>query len=432
VPGRSNCSASSGAARNAASFFFPLDHKLKLGTERYSPRLLEKGVRQASKAASFKEASEDLKALAEVSISPTHLQRLSERVGKEWVQARDQETEAFREDKLVCAYAAAPKAAAVMLDGGRLQTRADEAGRGVHDPHWRETKVACCLSLSSQEQADDPQPEPPSKFLDAARAAALAAEMKRRSRPALGRAQAAPAKKRRPKRRRRSASKKRVRTVVASLADSDTFGWQMAAEVQRRGLDRAQRKACVCDGQHYNWTLFAMHLLPWGFIGILDFVHLLAYLHEAAHAWKKERGRGWKQYVQWLRWAWSGQVKPLLASLRKATSQLGEPPEGAADTDARKIVQETLGYVQNNRTRMDYPRYRRLGLPTSSAPVESTIKQINRRLKGTEKFWLAGGAECLLQLRAAYLSEDDRASTYWSRPRPYARAAGSGRLRPSA
>ena len=243
-------------------------------------------VRQAAKAASFKEASDDLKALAEVSIGATHLQRLSERVGKEWAQARDQEVQAFREDKLLSAYQAAPKAAAVMLDGGRLQTRAEEGGRGVQDPRWRETKVACCLSLSSQEQAEDPQPEPPRKFLEPARVAQLAAGVKRRSRPALGRTPAAPAKKHGKKKRRRPASKKRVRTVVASMAESETFGWQMAAEVKRRGLERARRKACVCDGQQYNWTLFEMHLLPWGFIGILDFVHLLAYLHDAAHAWK--------------------------------------------------------------------------------------------------------------------------------------------------
>lgn len=389
-------------------------------------------MRQASKAASFKEASEDLKALAEVSISATHLQRLSERVGQEWAEARDQEVEAFREDKLVCAYEAAPKAAAVMLDGGRLQTRAEDSGRGVQEPKWRESKVACCLSLATQEHAEDPQPEPPSKFLDREQVGRLAAEVKQRSRPTLGRAEESPPKKRPKKKRRRPTSKKRVRTVVASMADSETFGWQMAAEVQRRGLDRARRKACVCDGQQYNWTLFEMHLLPWGFIAILDFVHLLAYLHDAAHAWKKDRGRAWKQYVQWLRWAWSGQVKSLLASLRKAASELGAPPQDAADSDPRQTVKDALGYVQNNRERMNYPRYRRLGLPTSSAPVESTIKQINRRVKGSEKFWLNGGAEAMLQLRAAYLSEDDRASTYWSRPRPYARAAGAGRLRAAA
>ena len=110
---------------------------------------------------------------------------------------------------------------------------------------------------------------------------------------------------------------------------------------------------------------------------------------------------------------------------------MGEPPPQAADTDARKVVKDALGYVTNNRARMDYPRYRRLGLPTSSAPVESTIKQLNRRVKGSEKFWVSGGAEALLQLRAAYLSEDDRAASYWSRPRPYARAAGAGRLKPT-
>jgi len=418
----------SGAARSAASFFFPLDHKLKLGTEGYSPRLVRKGVRLASKSASFKEASEDLQALAGAAMSATHLQRLSERIGSEWAFERDKEVQAFREDKLVCAYAAAPKASAVMLDGGRLQTRAEDAGRGVHDASWRETKTACCLSLATSEHAEDPQPEPPSKFLDAARVARLAAEVKRRARLGPGRAEAVPGPKRGKKKKKRPAAQKRVRTVVASMADSETFGWQMAAEVKRRGLDRARRKACVCDGQHYNWTLFEMHLLPWGFIGILDFVHLLAYLHDAAQAWKKDRGRAWKQYVQWLRWAWSGQVKPLLQSLRKAASELGESPPGAAATDPREVMRETLGYVQNNRGRMDYPRYRRLGLPTSSAPVESTIKQINRRVKGSEKFWLKDGAEAILQLRAAYLSEDDRANTYWSRPRPYARAVGAGRL----
>jgi hypothetical protein len=61
---------------------------------------------------------------------------------------------------------------------------------------------------------------------------------------------------------------------------------------------------------------------------------------------------------------------------------------------------------------MDYARYRRLGLPIVSALVESLVKEINWRVKGTEKFWNdPNGAEAILQVRAALLSEDDRLTT---------------------
>ncbi len=63
-----------------------------------------------------------------------------------------------------------------------------------------------------------------------------------------------------------------------------------------------------------------------------------------------------------------------------------------------------------------------MGLPITSSHIESTIKQINRRVKGTEKFWSEGGAEALLQLAADYLSETNPLATFW-RERP-ARATG--------
>jgi hypothetical protein len=402
--------------------------------------VLARAVRQASKTSSFTEASDDLRELAEIEISPTHLQRLSERIGAEWADVRDEEMEKFRQAKLERAYKEPPRgAAAVMLDGGRLQTRAEDGGRGVSEAAWRESKVACCLTLQTTAQAVDPQPEPPAKFLEPVEVGRLASEVKRRSRPASERSgeDRQAAKSLRGKKKRRKAAKRRgprrqgrtrVRTVVATMANSEVFGWQVAAEVHRRGLDRARCKACVCDGQAYNWSIYEMHLLPAGFIAILDFVHLLAYLYDAAHALhNSDKARGWKTYEQWLRWAWSGKVGPLLLSLRTAVTKLAKK-KGSAAAARKQTVDETLTYVRNNRQRMDYPEYRRLGLPVSSAPVESTIKQINRRVKGSEKFWLEGGAEAILQLRAALLSQDDRWTRNWLRPRKHRRAAGSGRL----
>jgi hypothetical protein len=38
---------------------------------------------------------------------------------------------------------------------------------------------------------------------------------------------------------------------------------------------------------------------------------------------------------------------------------------------------------------VDYPRYRKLGLPVTSTLMESLVKEFNLRVKGTEKFWNA-------------------------------------------
>ncbi len=384
-------------------------------------------MRQAAKAASFKDASEDLQALAGVAISPTHLQRLSERIGGEWVQTREAAVHAFREGKLKRHYRGAPAVAAVMLDGGRYQTRVADAGRGVHDPSWRETKVACCQTYTAVQFRADPQPRPPAKFLDRARVRQLVASMAPHGSRGSS-VQAKGATRRRPGPRRRR-PRRLVRTVLATTQDNGAFGWQVAAEVHRRGLDRAQRKACLGDGSQGIWALFAFHLEAAGFVAILDFVHLLVHLYAAAQAAAARVAEAaWRLYTRWLSWAWSGKVALLLGALRTASQRAGAPPQEASAEDPRSVLAEAVTYVTNNRGRMKYPEYRRQGLPISSAPVESAIKQLNRRVKGSEKFWLKGGAEAILQVRAAYLSEDDRAERSWAQPRPYARAVGGGRL----
>jgi hypothetical protein len=423
---------SSGGVRPVGSLFFPLDQRLQLGTEGYSPGLLRKIVRQGGTAPSFGEAAADLHALAGVTISPGHVRRLCERLGREWAERQDREVAAYQEGRLPRGYQAPPKVAAAMLDGGRYQVRAEGQGPGVVEAAWKETKVACCQTLASPESAKDPQPEPPRKLLEPAAVVRLVSTMK--ARQAAGRSEkpAASRRRRRPKKKRKG-PKVLVKTVVATTGDNEAFGWQVAAEVHRRGLDRAERKACVCDGSQALWALFDLHLLASGFIGILDFIHLLTYLYAAAGAVKGKGTSGaWVLYERWLRLAWSGEVSALLAALRSAARQVGEPPAEAAADDPRQVLADAVTYVTNNRGRMDYPRYRRLGLPIFSAPVESTIKQINRRIKGSEKFWLQGGAEAVLQVRAAYLSQDDRARRLWDQPRPYRRSVGANRLRPAA
>ena len=57
------------------------------------------------------------------------------------------------------------------------------------------------------------------------------------------------------------------------------------------------------------------------------------------------------------------------------------------------------------------------------------MKIFNRRVKGSEKFWGEAGAEAILQLRAAFLSEDGRLDRHQegTQPLPQLQNQGSGK-----
>ena len=64
---------------------------------------------------------------------------------------------------------------------------------------------------------------------------------------------------------------------------------------------------------------------------------------------------------------------------------------------------------------MKYDQYRRDGLPITTCPVESAQKQINERIKGTEKFWRDESLEPLLQLKSDDLSDSHDRDAFWQR-----------------
>jgi hypothetical protein len=309
---------------------------------------------------------------------------------------------------------------------------------GVHAPHWGDTKAACLQTYEPLKQGKDPQPNPPAAFLDPNRVKKLCGQMERvRNEPAPAGVEGDQSKeskgpllkprlKKGPKIRR---PRKLVRSVVATMQPTEPFGWMVAAEAARRRFYQAFVKAIVGDGGNWIWPLADLHFPGW--TQILDFLHLLVHLWAAATAAYRGQADGarwaWELYEQMLRDAWRGNVKGVIEALETQLRRLGEPGPKAWAGDPRQIVRLTLNYVKENQTRMDYARYRREGLPISSALVESLFKQINHRMKGTEKFWNDGGGEAVLQVRAAYLSEDRRPEDFHAhRPRPAAVGANRG------
>jgi hypothetical protein len=391
--------------------------------------LLAKIEYAGANESSFEQAAEALRRLAETPISAKHVQRITGRLGGERTQEREGDVERLKEGKLAPKRVEPPAVAAIHLDAGKVQLRAEDGGPGVRHPRWADTKVGCFLTYAPPKGDSDPQPEPPALFLDPPEVMRLCQEMNEVRGDPTTRPTAPKLRKRSPT-PSRAHPKRLVRTAVATTQGTEAFGWIVAAEAMRRGFYEAPRRALVGDGGNWIEPLGQMHFPAW--VQVLDFLHLLTHLHAAATAaYPRDGRRAWNLYSRMLRAAWAGQTQRVRSVLHCELERLG-PPSSDAPADApAKVVARTLAYVEKNAQRMNYPHYRREGLPVTSAAVESLIKQFNRRIKGTEKFWRQGGVESVLQSRAAYLSDDGRGEAFYSR-RPRTRAAGSHRLRPAA
>ena len=398
-------------------------------------------------------AAKVLRKLTPISISVSHLMNLTEALGAELAQVRDQQAAQYVADKLQPEVKEPPQVAAVGTDGGRMFTRAEDAGRGVHEGAWKETKVACLTSLSSEPSEVDPHPELPGCFADQPRVDKLVRAVKSIRNdgsdptadadkatggedeslleslvlPAestdddLPEAEPATVKTKQDGRRQKNQDwrpKRRVRTCVSSLCSSDEFGPKVAAEARRRRFFEASRRAFLGDGLKWNWTL-QDRWFP-DFEPILDFVHPMTYVYEASRVVADDEDAAWRLCQCWLEACWQGRVSLVLEELRAWQALHPSPPEETlADNDRRVIVSKSVTYLGNNVSRMDYPKYRRMGLPVTSSMVESLIKELNYRVKGSEKAWeRSGGGEWMLQVRNAVLCDDsDRLSDFiLSRP----------------
>ena len=424
-------------ARLVVGIFFPQRPVLKLDEHGYSPTTMYHILYATAEVKSHNKAAKLLDVLDDLPISGRHVNRLAEEVGLEMAARRDRDVEDFVHHRRQPPTAPAPEVAVIGLDGGRVLTRESGQGTGVHGQGWKEDKVACLQTMQGATFSADPHPGPPQCFLDAPQVDQMVRDIqanhgKRQENelpqlaelgldkattpassatrtpvetPVPVEAAAKPAWP--PKRTENS------RTCVATMQDCHAFGKMVAAEAYRRNFHASSRGALLGDGGAWIWTQhkkWFSYLTP-----IADFVHPLTYLYVTATAVSANVSGRWQQYVGWMTQCWQGGVAHVIADMEARLAQL-EPHTGSGKlpaTDPREVLRRTIGYLRNNQQHMNYAEYRKQGLPVTSSLVESLIKEINYRVKGTEKFWDdPEGAEAILQLRAAVLSDDNRLRTF--------------------
>lgn len=389
---------------------------------------------------SYATASRNLQDLAELDVSAKQCQRIAIRIGSERLdeqQARiDAYTQASLPDQQHGQSDEAPangwnhRVAVIQCDGGRVQVRDDcwgqEKPAGKKHRWWRENQAGVLQTYQAKPSGEDPTPAVPECLKDPLWVVPKLNEIHRQhvpsgsvdeepdSSPADQRsdcqettcdATAEPRPADKPSRTPRwSGGDPLVKTIIATRRGYDHLGWALAGEAFARGFNRARSKAFMGDGLKVNWSLGSTHFSH--YTPITDLMHALSYVYAAAIASRGRIEEGWSLYLVWLDWVWSGEVALVIEALKQIAADQQDVPEA---------IRRALTYLSNNAERMKYAQYRQAGLPITTSPVESTQKQINKRIKGTEKFWCDASLEPLLQLKADDLSETHDREAFWKR-----------------
>jgi hypothetical protein len=365
------------SAPAAGGFFSPQSKVLGIDLTEHSPAAQRKIVFAGVAASSFANCSQLLDELADLPASTKQVERLTRALGSERVAQRDAAVAAFVALPLVEKFQAPagvcpPELAVVEVDGGRLQIRERDgkpAARAEAAPSlaeegfdeeppaqgfWREDKLGTLLVMRSEISPVDPCPQIPPGFIDVLRIPTLARE--------LGK-------------------------VAAQQGDATDAADDAPAGQPDGGLRAGEYQPPAVQRRNVVATC-----RPWR-----SFAPLVA-----SAAW----AAGFQQARRWIVWVWQGEVARVIEQLRQRQAEVGLPVEGAPETSVAAVVARSLVYLSNYQDKMKYPEYRQAGLPLTSSVREVTVKQVNRRVKGTEKFWCGDGAEAIVPLRADYLSDD--------------------------
>jgi hypothetical protein len=287
------------------------------------------------------------------------------------VAGRDRAVRDYRAGRYPAGPPNDPRLLVIGMDGGRWQGRERDAETGSR---WREDKV---LTVTSYVPGDGRDGD------DARKPAPL------------------------------------VRTHVATAADAAAFGTMARVEAERRGYRQAETVIAMGDGGNWIDPLVDREFRVAA--RIVDWYHAAEHLWDCAKAVHGPQSAATSATAEELEaWLWDGKVARVIDALSAHAARLGgEPPPGTPAADPRVVLARNVGYFTTHAKHMDYPRFRGNGWPVGSGETEAAVKQFNKRVKGTEQSWNPAGVEPILELRAAWVSQDDRWARYWANRAAY-------------
>ncbi len=334
--------------------FFPLDEQLRLREQRWSERIAKQAVwllGQVTGAA----AETILREIGGIAISDSSLWRRQAKWG-----------ERIKAQELLQSAQASQPPARSEIQRGECRTSADMGAAmdgamlNVRAEGWKELKVGSVFDLEVH-----PEPQPDSGDVE-------------------DRAHAVHP------------------SYVAHLGGPEKFGQLLWREAQRRRWNQARDHQVLGDGANWIWNLAGEHFGDSR--QVVDWYHAKEHLYRAGHL---AFGEGSAEAIRWAKRLetplYQGHAWKVALTLRELVAEF--PQSG-------KELRSEAGYFESNQRRMQYLEMREEGFLIGSGVAESGCKQFRARFCGAGMRWSRAGAERLIPVRAAILS--NRFDQVWS------------------
>ncbi|TVQ39621.1 MAG: ISKra4 family transposase [Spirochaetaceae bacterium] len=327
--------------------YFPQDRNLGFDTDCLSGGV-KRMIGHTAGVLSFTESSLMIRNLAGLHVGSKHVERAGEALGQEIINTEKSQV------------VQVPPCSTTMylgMDGTGCPMRKEETeGRTGKQPDGsaktREVKLAVVFSADSRDSHGKPTRDVGSVSYNAAIESAATAD------------------------------------VDESLSE---FAQRTERETQRRGFDKAALQVVIGDGAKWIWNI-ADEQFP-DAIQIIDLFHAKGTISTAAKAIFGTENKFGAQWAKTCRDELeAGKLERIIEKLK-------------AFAENCKEARQCREYLITNRRRLNYPRFRALGLCTSSGIVESGCKHvIGARVKQSGMHWTVRGANAIIALRCFKLS----------------------------
>ncbi|MGD9822751.1 MAG: hypothetical protein AB7U36_00090 [Desulfobacter sp.] len=182
---------------------------------------------------------------------------------------------------------------------------------------------------------------------------------------------------------------------------------EIIRDARTRDSDYQRPWGVVMDGALHLWTLVVPLLQGIDYTGILDIIHVVEYLWDAASALYDEKDSTRKKWVHdCLLSILHGRVGHVIGGLKQSLKKR------KLNKKKRETIEKAILYFENHHKWMRYDEYLQAGYPIGSGVVESSCGHtVKDRMEGSGRRWSIKGAESTLLLKSVYTSNhwDD----YW-------------------